>query len=496
MQFSLFNTQQANALDYKGAAIITLACALTALLSGWWPSIQAIWAPLTVPFILYAKIGNTPKDRGNSILLIGLVASVFILLTTWLNIGLAVLLPWLLISTFLLYAAPRYLGGTQLAGAFILFFIVLAENMPAHSASDVYARVLAVMAGTVIAFIINLLFDRGTHKSIPVDKSLYLLQRALRMAITIAFAVFICRYLKIQNSAWVAISLIVIEQNTLGATVKKALNRILGTVLGIIVGLLLAHYVFQPYPVSRMIALVILVYGMFATLRFNYPLTVFIGTILISNLFYILYGQQMTLLHFMLSRIGDTLLGITLGILSFSLIFPRSIFQEFREGMFNFWRSAAVFLRTAHYDSSDQNSLDNLQRLAKKVEGDITDFRYEPLSLLFRRYHLCVHLMRHMKKLARKLTGLAELKQQLSPEIFQSTLIQPIIEALTIIVDVYSDPYIKTAEPLQKADARILDSMQQLKHQEQAEKILNEVHCILDIYRKTLTVPRWRLELT
>ena len=54
-----------------------------------------------------------------------------------------------------------------------------------------------------------------------------------------------------------ALTVIVIDQNTLGASAKKACQRLLGTALGVIAGILLAHFLFGPYPLSRWSALFI-----------------------------------------------------------------------------------------------------------------------------------------------------------------------------------------------------------------------------------------------
>ena len=48
--------------------------------------------------------------------------------------------------------------------------------------------------------------------------------------------------MKIQNPSWVALTVIVIDQNSLGASVKKAWYRLLGTALGVIAGILFGAF--------------------------------------------------------------------------------------------------------------------------------------------------------------------------------------------------------------------------------------------------------------
>ena len=141
--------------------------------------------------------------------------------------------------------------------------MVIAHSLPGNNLAAVLPCVEAILLGTLIVTGMNILFDRDkvTLPPIPLDQSLYLIQRALRIVILIAAAFLICHFFQIQNASWVVFTVIVIDQNTLGASAKKAWQRLLGTILGVIAGILLAHFLFAPYPAFSLVSFVNCIFG-------------------------------------------------------------------------------------------------------------------------------------------------------------------------------------------------------------------------------------------
>ncbi len=300
-------------VDVRNAAMITLSCAIATISSRWFTLPELIWATVIAALLPFSKFGVIPKKRHISLILTGIASTLFVAVTILHNSVEWLVLPWLFISAFILYCLPRYIAGSFSAGLFILVFMVIAHSMPGGTFVAVRQAVEGILFATLVVTGLNLLFDRDKTPlpDLPLDKSLYLLQRALRMAVMITLIFLLSHFVKIQNPSWVALTVIVIDQSSMGASVKKAWYRLLGTALGVIAGILFAHFLFAPYPLSRWSAL-LMVFLTFLFVRVNYAITVFFSTILLAVIFYLLSGSQITIVEYMISRLADILIGIVI----------------------------------------------------------------------------------------------------------------------------------------------------------------------------------------
>ena len=483
--------------DLKNAGIITLSCLITALFSGWWGSSQSFFAVVIIPFLLYSKTGITPTKRTLSLIPMGIASAIFIGITSLIDVGLWAILPWIFIATLILYLVPRYLPGSQLASIFILVFVLLAYSSPTHHVQEVYERTFAVLVGTIIMTCVNFIFDHDTHLTVPtLDKSLLLIQRSIRMAFTMTFLIFICHYLEIKNPAWVGFSLMAVEQNNLGTSLKKATQRVTGTLLGIILGLLLSHFLFIPYPHTRILSLA-LVFGLFASLRYNYTFAIILATILLADLFYFMAPGSISVEIFLLNRILDTLLGVLIGLASAQLIFPRSILANLHQELCHFWKTYVLFLKMAELKKLDESLLTDLHEDIVKLNQDIKDFRYEPISYLFRRYHLMIKLISVLKKLLSDLTYLSKAEKELPPDLFQIHLLEPLLASAQLISKDHDiGRPITQPQPYIEMDEKITLSLKHLEAYPEAKEILLATHFILCTYQKIAITPRWSLEIT
>lgn len=106
---------------------------------------------------------------------------------------------------------------------------------------------------------------------------------ALRTAIVGTLALFISRWFEIPHGYWLPFSVMIIVQPYFGATIKKALDRVLGTVLGVVIGgLLLA------LPSSLHLKEILIIVSpvfMVYFLRRNYSTATFFITIFLISLF-------------------------------------------------------------------------------------------------------------------------------------------------------------------------------------------------------------------
>ena len=316
------------------------------------------------------------------------------------------------------------------------------------------------------------------------------------MAVTMTFLIFICHYLEIKNPAWVGFSLIAVEQNNLGTSLKKAGQRIIGTLLGIILGLLLSHFLFIPYPHTRMLSLA-LVFGLFASLRYNYTFSIILATILLADLFYYMVPGNVSVEIFLLNRILDTLLGVLIGLVSAQIIFPRSILTNLKQELCHFWKTYMLFLKMAELKKFDETLFADLNDDIVKLNQDIKDFRYEPISFLFRRYHLIIKLTSVLKKLLSDIHYLSKAEKELPVELFQTHLLQPLIASAQLISKHHDlgEP-ITDPKPFCEMDKKITEALNHIDPYPEAKEILLAIHIILITYQKIAITPRWSLEIT
>lgn len=481
--------------DFKTAGIITLSCTLAVLLNIVWHSPQAFWAVITATFLPLMKIGALPLPRTLSLIAFGAVSVLFIALGSFFHYHASFSLIFLFISALLIYGIPRYIPGSRVARIFMLVFLVLAQSMPLGSLADLPSRLLAACLGIAIAVLVNTIADRDRNLVVveKADKSLALIQGAIRMGITLAFAVFLVESMNLYNAAWVAISVIVIDQTTLGASIKRASERLLGTVLGILVGGLLANYLFGPYPLSRFFCL-LLVFVLFSVTKRNYTLAIFCATTLIANLFYLLISGHASLWGFLLARFCDTLLGIVIGIVSQLVIFPRTALDDIRFDLLSFWQQINLSLQLNNKENSAL-ALTEAEKILDKLKQDIRHFRYEPIRLLLKRYHLVLRLFPLMHSLQLKLVGLEEIKSVLPVDIFKAQVLLPLESLAQLLVKFYQDPSVGYMEPLQAMERQLSESLLALKDQRTARLLIREARKIVRVYQTVTLTPRWRLEL-
>ena len=473
------------AADVKNASMITLSCAIATLLSKWLGLAQLIWVIVIVALLPFSKIGRTPKARHLSLIITGIASALGVAITIFLNSIPWLVITWLFVAAFILYCLPRYIAGCSAPGVFLLIFMVIAHSLPGSNLAAALHCIPAILLGTFIVVCMNGLFDQDKIfvPPIPLDKSLYLIQRALRIAILITVAFWVCHFFQIQNASWVALTVIIIDQNTLGASAKKACQRLLGTVLGVIGGILLAHFLFAPYPPSRWAALLI-VFMTFLFVRVNYTVTIFFGTVLLANIFYVLSGST-SIITYMISRLIDILTGIAIGVTGQMLLFPKSLLLCLRQNYARFWNDAAALVSTT-FAEDRLSALARLDQDLKNIEQGLKDFRYEPISFLFKRYHLSVLLIPLIRNF------LTELKNSptLSPKLvdFTSQMIQTILLY-------YKDPDLSSVTPLENALAELAKLEMDPSLDAKIKPFLINLQKMLEHFKLTILTPRWRLEL-
>ncbi|HOZ87838.1 MAG TPA: FUSC family protein, partial [Bacteroidia bacterium] len=140
---------------------------------------------------------------------------------------------------------------------------------------------------------------------------------AFRVAIGLTLGVFIFKFFDINHGYWIPLTMMIVIQPYYGATLKKGLERIVGTVAGIVLGGLI-----MLLPLPRETIITILVVDSFCVayfLRNNYKVGVFFVTIMMVLLLQISQQGSWQLIGW---RILSTLIGALLAVLAGYTFWP------------------------------------------------------------------------------------------------------------------------------------------------------------------------------
>jgi len=140
---------------------------------------------------------------------------------------------------------------------------------------------------------------------------------ALRVAFALSLAVFVYKYFDINHGHWIALTIIIVIQPYYGATLKKGIERMVGTVSGIVLGGLV---LLLPLPHEAFVGLMVVVSFCVAYfLRNNYKVGVFFVTIMMVVLMQLSQQASWTLIGW---RVLSTLIGAFLAVIAGYAFWP------------------------------------------------------------------------------------------------------------------------------------------------------------------------------
>jgi uncharacterized membrane protein YccC len=178
------------------------------------------------------------------------------------------------------------------------------------------------------------------------------LRHALRVAIVTAVAVLVTRLLDLPRGYWVTITVLIILQPFAGATLIKALQRVLGTVTGALITVALVAVVSDP----RGLLVVVFVFAAVcvAFLRVNY----LIYSMFLTPTFVLLAEMSAGDWHLAQLRTINTLIGGALGLAGSWLLWPTPERDRFPELSATALRAIANHLRvlTTMWTTTDDES--------------------------------------------------------------------------------------------------------------------------------------------
>ncbi len=155
-------------------------------------------------------------------------------------------------------------------------------------------------------------------------------RRALRSAIVVFLSVIIYHIFSLTQGYWVTMTAVIVVQATVGATLRKSLQRFLGTLLGVTIASLLLLLIHERFYIEMLVILFL-----FCTYFFNpysslinYGFRVIPLSIMVVFLIALISPEKINA-GIVYARFYDTVIGTALGILGSFFLFPNKTKGEF-----------------------------------------------------------------------------------------------------------------------------------------------------------------------
>lgn len=157
-------------------------------------------------------------------------------------------------------------------------------------------------------------------------------RRAIRTSIAVFISVILYRHFSLTQGFWFPLTIVIVMQASTAATLRKGLQRFLGTIIGIVIGSLLALHIHNSYSIDFLLIFFLFVaYYAKSFNLINYGIFVVPLTIMVVFLVSALVPQESH--HLILARLYDTSLGALLGVLITLFVFPNSLEQDVDKGI-------------------------------------------------------------------------------------------------------------------------------------------------------------------
>lgn len=387
-----------NAIGYINGTLV-LASTATSLTIAWYlypTNITLwIWAALVGILAPLSRSGTTKRQQLLYLIEHGIYTLLAINFTA---IVLAYTAPLQLVFFTLLlycfYIIPGLRAGALIMGIYLTVYAVFIWSLYTQhvfNAVNITGYLVSQSLGASISIVSSLVFllllptaNIPTQAKI-IDRYLYV--RALRVAIAINIAILIAKYYLIhENSAWICFSILIVIQQSLGPTIEKAMNRLIGTLLGILMGFLITWYFAPSHLMVIISSLIFLFFGTVAANK-NYAWALFFITLLLVNSFYILQPANVTVHQFMLERVIDTFIGIAIALSCEILIFPKSFAEAFKRAL------CELFVDMEHMLNCITHRLDDFNVVEEDTRTHLEEVlqyrqlaRYEPSVMFLRRF--------------------------------------------------------------------------------------------------------------
>lgn len=385
----------------KHSLKITFASSLAMLYWHFNQDVNTIWTVLAATFLMAMPVGKSRGQRLWSIPVQGGVVALIVAITSGLATHFWVGLGWLFGLMLVIFAIPYFSPPRYTAGLFVGTLAIVSLNFPAGWAPG-WSYAMAVLSAIPIVLLIEFFCwpDKTRHPWAAGSRDPQVLLRALRVSLAVVVGVLLTTALGLENYSWTALTIFVVTQTNLGASIRRGWDRLSGTLIGVGVGLGLAHSLMVDLPFVKYIAPV-LIFGMWYPSLFYYGVSSFFVTLLVIDVYYFLPSPH-SINTYILLRLLDTALGVSVALAMELMFFRQSARTKVRQHMYDFWNHLSnLFERWL--TSEKLNPSEISERLAgidqdhRAMQSAFTDLAFEPFRFS-RRYRFTIKLMRAQRE--------------------------------------------------------------------------------------------------
>lgn len=196
-------------------------------------------------------------------------------------------------------------------------------------------------------------------------------KHAVRISVALSVAFVLQHTLQLAQGFWLLLTVLFVCQPSFSETRKRLIQRTLGTLIGILIGYPIAMSVGGIIP--QVFLFVFSAFLFFNYLRTNYGLAVVFITLFVIFLFNLLNGTGVEILS---ARIGETILGCALSILTITFVLPDWQFQRFPKLVHQLLQFSERYFKQVilqyHYGRSENLNYRTIRFQTFKVDAALT----------------------------------------------------------------------------------------------------------------------------
>lgn len=485
--------------DVHRALVGTLAC-LTAFMICRFvhlSKIEAAWMVLFATLSCIATRGDTKGQQTIGIGMLGGLAAICVPCAIWLQLHMIPMVFWLVMTPIFwcLLTLPRFIPQLLVAVLILMVYIIIAISMPHAHTSILHLAASHTVPILVAMFIIifwNLVLPVSPLPIPEVDSCNYFYKKNLRLSIAIPISYLLAGYFHLQHANWICFSVILVSQANFGATIRRSMQRLGGTILGVVVGVPVSIYVFGVFGWSHWLAFILLFALLLSAIRFYY-ITIFLATLLIAALYYVMQPGHAGPVAYVLYRLLDTFIGVVLAIVLEVIVFPNSALVQVRTTHRRFWQQLGEYIATASENKKTGTIQDDLQTTLEALHTAMDDMRYEPIGQFTKRFQRARALFQDYTLLADSFMQEAMYNRQVN---IYAVKVQSIAQQVGKLL--YSDH-----QTIYKALDAIIASLEMMYKDMQSKQLdvafIKAVQCFLQTLKELQTVvatPRWKFNFS
>jgi uncharacterized membrane protein YccC len=250
--------------------------------------------------------------------------------------------------------------------------------------------------------------------------------------------------------------------------------------------------VFGVFDWSHWLAFVILFALLVSAMRFYY-ITIFLATLLIAALYYVMQPGHAGPVAYVLYRLLDTFIGVVLAIVLEVIVFPNSALGQVRTTHRQFWQQLSDYIAAASEQKNTEAIKDSCQTALQSLHTAMDDMRYEPIGQFTIRFQKARTLFQDYTPLTDSFMHEEMYNQQVN---VYAAKVQSITQQVGKLL--YSDH-----QTICKALDAIIASLQTMSKDMQTKQLdaafIKAMQCFLQTLQQlqiVISLPRWKFQLS